>query len=194
MIKKGVYIMGNSEIRNYERIVELIRKIAPPLALENVIVDIEEAVESIGIDVRYSDMTHLDIEGVSGYVFSKEGKPIIVVNGEDVEKRRRFTIAHELGHVFLHWDWLPNEKLKDDLVEISFRNGRYSKEQLEREEEANKFAAEFLAPRKNVRESLKKYQEEGMFNKTEQIYKLSKEYNVSNSMAYHLWLDAQGSL
>ena len=186
--------MGNSEIRNYERIVELIRKIAPPLALENVIVDIEEAVESIGIDVRYSDMTHLDIEGVSGYVFSKEGKPIIVVNGEDVEKRRRFTIAHELGHVFLHWDWLPNEKLKDDLVEISFRNGRYSKEQLEREEEANKFAAEFLAPRKNVRESLKKYQEEGMFNKTEQIYNLSKEYNVSNSMAYHLWLDAQGSL
>ena len=187
--------MENSEIRNYERIVELIRKIAPPLSLKNVIVDIEEAVESIGIDVRYSDMTHLDIEGVSGYVYSNEGKPIIVVNGEDVEKRRRFTIAHELGHVFLHWDWLPNEKLKDDLVEISFRNGRYySKEQLEREEEANKFAAEFLAPRKNVKESLKKYQEKGMSNKEEQIYNLSEDYNVSNSMAYHLWLDAQGSL
>ena len=122
--------MENSETKNYERIVELIRKIAPPLALENVIVDIEEAVESIGIDVKYSDMTHLDMEGVSGYVFSKEGKPIIVVNGEDVEERRRFTIAHELGHVFLHWGWLTNEKLKDNLVEISFRNGKYSKEQL----------------------------------------------------------------
>lgn len=186
--------MENSETKNYERIVELIRKIAPPLALENIIVDIEEAVESIGIDVKYSDMTHLDMEGVSGYVFSKEGKPIIVVNGEDVEERRRFTIAHELGHVFLHWGWLPNEKLKDNLVEISFRNGKYNKEQLEMEEEANKFAAEFLAPRKKVKESLKEYQERGIFNEVEQIYNLSKEYNVSNSVAYRLWIDAQGSL
>ena len=62
------------------------------------------------------------------------------------------------------------------------------------EEEANKFAAEFLAPRKKVKESLKEYQERGIFNEVEQIYNLSKEYNVSNSVAYRLWIDAQGSL
>ena len=46
----------------------------------------------------------------------------------------------------------------------------------------------------NLKESLKEYQEQGIFNEVEQIYNLSKEYNVSNSVVYRLWIDAQGSL
>lgn len=181
--------MNDSKTRNYEKIIELIREIAPPISLTNVILDIEKAVERIGIDVKYSDMTHLKEKDVSGYVFSKNGKITIVVNINDIRQRQRFTIAHELGHVFLHWGWLPNKKLKERMLEVSYRNGEYTDEQLEREEEADKFAAEFLAPRKNVQESLKKYKQQGILDKEKQIELLSLDYNVSYTMAYRLWLE-----
>lgn len=174
---------------NYVKIVEIIREIAPQLSLKNVIEDIEEAVESVGISVKYSDMTHLETSNVSGYVRVINGKPEIIVNFTDIETRRRFTIAHELGHVFLHWGWLPDKYLVEGLVEVSYRNGKYTEEELKREREADKFAAEFLAPKKEVERSLKKYIEEGILDKEIQIKSLAEEYKVSNPMAYRLWYE-----
>ena len=174
---------------NYEKIVEIIREIAPQLSLENIIEDIEKAVESIGISIKYSDMTHLEISDVSGYVRVINGIPEIIVNSNDVEQRRRFTIAHELGHIFLHWRWYPGKYLSEGLVEVSYRNGKYTEEELKREREADKFAAEFLAPKKAIEQSLKRYVEKGILDKEEQIDLLAKEYKVSNPMAYRLWFD-----
>jgi Zn-dependent peptidase ImmA (M78 family) len=38
-------------------------------------------------------------DGLSGFVvFVSEDVPIVVVRGHDVEARRRFSAAHELGH------------------------------------------------------------------------------------------------
>lgn len=174
---------------NYEKIVTIIREIAPQLSLDKVIEDIEKAVESIGISVKYSDMTHLETRDISGYVRVINGIPEIIVNSSDIEQRRRFTIAHELGHIFLHWGWLPGEYLSEGLVEVSYRNGKYTEEELKREREADKFAAEFLAPKKEVERSLRCYEENGVLDKEKQIELLAEEYKVSNQMAYRLWFD-----
>lgn len=44
---------------DYERIVELTREIAPPLSLKSTKQDLAEAIRNIGINVKYSDMSHL---------------------------------------------------------------------------------------------------------------------------------------
>ena len=75
------------------------------------------------------------------------------------------------------------------LVEVSYRNCKYTEEELKREREADKFAAEFLAPKKEVERSLKKYMEEGILDKEIQIKSLAEEYKVSNPMAYRLWYE-----
>lgn len=181
-------------MNNYENIVNIIREIAPQLSFENVLIDIEEAVESIGISVKYSDMTHLCPNDISGYVRVINGKPEIIVNSTDVETRRRFTIAHELGHVFLHWKWVPNKELSERFLEVSYRNGKYTPEERIKEKEADMFAAEFLAPRKKVESSLKKYIEDGILDKEDQIERLARDYKVSNQMAYRLWLDFSGDI
>ena len=116
------------------------------------------------------------------------------MNFRDVETRRRFTIAHELGHIFLHWQWLPGQILEDDLVEISYRNGEYTREERIREREADSFAAEFLAPIKFVKKSIQSYQEDGIVEKEEQIDRLAREYKLSNGTAYYLWRDINREL
>lgn len=143
--------MNKEQIRE---IIALIREVYPVLSLERIVDNIESGVESFGIQIKYSDMSLLD-EGsnVSGYVLSQNNRPLIVVNGNDSEVRRRFTIAHELGHVFLHWGWLPGDTLSENIAEISYRNkSDYTEEERIKEREANQFAAEFLAPLDSVKE------------------------------------------
>ena len=67
--------------------------------------DIDEIVEKLGgtiqREVSFSDGT-VEKNG--------EGFRIILSPFQD-EKRERFTIAHELGHLFLHMGYRTNEKL-----------------------------------------------------------------------------------
>lgn len=79
---------------------------------------------------------------LSGMAYRRDGAPdLIGVNESHSEARKRFTIAHEIGHLVMHADrsfhvdqqlWLRNEKSSaaDDACEI----------------EANQFASELLMP------------------------------------------------
>lgn len=67
----------------------------------------------------------------------------ICINKDDPRKRKNFSVAHELGHFFLHF-----EDINQGIV--SYRRAyynKYSEEELKKEEEANNFAAEILMPR-----------------------------------------------
>ena len=89
-------------VKTYENIVDLLRKEYPALSLDSVVDNIEEAVEKFGVKVKYSDMSHIQSdEEISGYVHVVDNKPEIVVNGLQNDRRQRFTIAHELGHIAL---------------------------------------------------------------------------------------------
>lgn len=176
----------------YEQFVNLLRQEFPVLNLKDVIKDIEGSVEQFGINIKYSDMLHINTdEEISGYVHVVDGKPEIVINGFQNKRRQRFTIAHELGHALIHWEWLPGKVLPDSLVEISYRKELYSDDaENERERQADCFAAEFLAPIGDVVDYLDKIRED-VPDKEVQIGLIAQKFNISNPAAYYRWVEAQ---
>ena len=99
--------------------------------------DIDELVGMLG------GIVQTDFNCTDGSVV-KEGEAFrILVSPFQDERRRRFTIAHELGHLFLHMGYLTNEKLwKRQDENIYHRLGGSEKEY-----QANEFAAAFLMPK-----------------------------------------------
>jgi Zn-dependent peptidase ImmA (M78 family)/DNA-binding XRE family transcriptional regulator len=73
------------------------------------------------VDVSVSDK----LDGMA--VPNVEDIPIVYLNQNKPIDRRRFTLSHELGHIVMHTNFIP--KTDDDV-----------------EEEADKFASEFLVP------------------------------------------------
>jgi hypothetical protein len=67
----------------------------------------------------------------------------IVLHGDSGERRRRFTIAHEIGHFMLH---PPRARME--------RGGRVSEAGRLEEREADSFAAELLMPEPLVRQAV----------------------------------------
>lgn len=68
---------------------------------ENIIelpVDIVGVCRNMGIDVRYG--TNF-ANGNDGYSTIIEGVPYITISPEPTKQRKRFTVAHELGHILL---------------------------------------------------------------------------------------------
>ncbi|WP_313490794.1 ImmA/IrrE family metallo-endopeptidase [Exiguobacterium sp.] len=107
-----------------------------------------ELLQGLGINVTKSGMIN---DEISGYVTKSEidDKPEIVVNSSHGNFRRRFTMAHELGHLILHFKWKPFGLLDDNHgINIAYRKDieSYSFLQRTEEAEANKFAAELLMP------------------------------------------------
>lgn len=80
----------------------------------------------------------------SGLLIRKDGHALIGVNSDEAPVRQRFTIAHELGHFYLH----PQ---KDAFVD--YRNHKDNNKDAAttiKERQANMFAAALLMPRKNL--------------------------------------------
>jgi len=80
---------------------------------------------------------------ISGAIIRNGDCVVIAVNPLHHLNRQRFTIAHELGHYFLHEGL---EEHVDQNFRIAWRNADSSKAVNWREIEANRFAAELLMP------------------------------------------------
>lgn len=86
--------------------------------------------------------------GVSGELVPlSDGKFQINVSEDDNPRRQRFTIAHELGHFFLHRH-LIGSGIGDDKAYRSTGVGRYHNTMIgpKEETEANQFASNLLMP------------------------------------------------
>jgi Zn-dependent peptidase ImmA (M78 family) len=78
----------------------------------------------------------------SGLLIRKEdGAALIGINSNENPRRQRFTIAHEIGHFFLHLD-------KNVLVD--YRSNTRGKHRTPKEKEADIFAASLLMPRQEL--------------------------------------------
>ena len=101
-------------------------------------------VESIAEDLLGLEVEEMELE-VSGMLFPTER--LIFVNGGEPETRRRFTIAHELGH------WVC-QCLEGHTAPLYCRAEDIGVDPRARalEREANVFAAELLMPETGVRE------------------------------------------
>lgn len=107
-------------------------------------VDVYACAVSLGIEVKEAwlgaDVSGMLERGGIGYK--------ITINASDAETRKRFTLAHELGHFMLHRH-LIDQGLDDDRAYRSTSVGRYHNTAIgpKEETEANRFAADVLMPR-----------------------------------------------
>ena len=94
-------------------------------------------------------------------------KNIIYINEDDCLERRRFTVAHELGHWFLH--------KAEDRGTVDFRDGNSTPKEVE----ANYFASELLMNDNDIDEFIKFNAVDNKFYTSE----FMKSFNVSKESA-----------
>ena len=149
------FIKDNTQYAIYEQ-----------FALEGYPFDVINFGKGLGIKITESNFEHIN-DKLSGLIIRQNGKTIISVKVNEKETRQRFTVAHELGHFFLH-----NEYLDKGLMDgIGFlpRDGSINKI----ENEANDFAANLLMPKSKFYE---------LWNDKEiSLSKMAQYFNVSGS-------------
>ena len=101
-------------------------------------VHVERIAERQGCQIRQSEL-----KDVSGILVRSAGAPVIGVNSRHSETRRRFTVAHELGHLLLH---AGQSVTFDREFRVSLRSEESSTGVDLEEVEANFFAASLLMP------------------------------------------------
>jgi Zn-dependent peptidase ImmA (M78 family) len=108
-------------------------------------VPVEKLIRAQGIEIvkkRFDNET-------SGFVYVDPDthKATIGLNVSHTKTRQRFTLAHELGHYFLHKSANGGLHVDDRDFFVRFRNDHSADGSDKDEREANAFAAELLMPR-----------------------------------------------
>ena len=173
--------MGEATIQGRES------EVTGPMILEHIEARAEEVLRKAGIkgapvpveevaakhQIRIRRAPHADF---SGMLIRKDGHALIGVSSSESSVRQRFTIAHELGHYFLH----PN---KDAFVD--FRDNKNGIARTPREREANMFAAALLMPRAVLLRDFKAMARNGFSD--DDLPVLAKRFSVSeDAMRFRL--------
>ena len=136
--------------------------------------DLINLVRRLGGEVKF-DYMPLDIDGK----IERKNENFVITLNENIlnDERKKFTLAHELGHLFIHMGFLNPEQWKNEkeYVDSTFYRQGYSRE----EYEANEFAAALLMPEQ---EFIKRAREFSKNNRCD-INKLAKHFGVSNEAA-----------
>ena len=157
-----------------EYINELAEHISESLDL-SIPVSLEQVVAKLGGELSRQKLP----ESVDAIIY-KMGDAFQIVISEDSKagNRDRFSIAHELGHLFLHMGylidpekWASTPEYKDS---VYLRYG-YSEEEFE----ANEFAAALLMPRSAYAAAVEKYTVAGRCD----VAKLADHFQVSKKAA-----------
>lgn len=111
--------------------------------------DINGVVEKLGGRIEES----FNIDNLSdGSIRKQDDGFVICVSPFQSRERKKFTIAHELGHLFLHMGYRINSNFWDSQENATYyRSGDSLKEY-----QANEFAAALLMPKKNYKEIMDK--------------------------------------
>jgi Zn-dependent peptidase ImmA (M78 family) len=108
----------------------------------------------IALALDITEIRYEPLESFEGALLTTPARDIgsILVNKSSGPERRRFTIAHELGHYLNVWHTPTSEAgfmcAKSDLGNFTIKPGLSVHER--QELQANQFAIELLAPRKQV--------------------------------------------
>jgi Zn-dependent peptidase ImmA (M78 family) len=112
-------------------------------------IDVVRAAEELGLHVIAEDLG----ANVSGLLVNNGSQAYICVQKKDAETRRRFTIAHEIGHFVLGHQFRGGEHVHVDKGNFISQRGPRSSAGIDPMEiEANQFAASLLMPSKLVRQ------------------------------------------
>lgn len=140
-------------------------------ALNDVPVNVLEIAKKANVLIKYASSNQF-----SGLLYRKDNIAFMAISSSESNVRQRFTIAHELGHFFLH----PQ---KDTFVE--FRDNEKNIVRGIKEVQANQFAAALLMPKKLIEKDIKNFKDTAMTKATTKF--LADKYHVSEeAMTFRL--------
>jgi Zn-dependent peptidase ImmA (M78 family) len=117
---------------------------------------------------------------ISGLLLRREGSTICIINKDHPPTRRRYSIAHEIGHFMLH----PPEEA---YIDVAARSDKSSDGTDPREIEANAFAAVLLMPEHLLRQRVPRPLDISFEDDADAIRQLAKAFHVSTTaMTYRL--------
>ena len=135
----------------------------------NAEINLNQIIEYLGINL----VNHEFSNDISGVYYKDVEKFHIGVNSEHPETRKRFTIAHEIGHHILHDNHLHYDG--ENMAETTYF--RATKLTSAEETEANYFAAELLMPEELI--------EKCIANGVTYVGELATCFNVSEQAMRH---------
>jgi Zn-dependent peptidase ImmA (M78 family) len=133
-------------------------------------VPIDPVVLANRLGIRINNAKFAD-ETIVGMIAKRGDKITLLVNQSDPPFRKRYTIAHELGHHFLHLlsdgEYVDGEA---NLFRQDFNGDREMTPQRRKEIQANMFAAALLMPEDAVRQA---------WERLKFVDKMAQQFNVS---------------
>ncbi len=136
------------------------------------ITDINDVVNKLGGHIKED----FNIVSISDGSIRKQGDGFVIfVSPFQSIERKNFTIAHELGHLFLHMGYMIDSELWEQQNETYYRSGDSLKEY-----QANEFAAALLMPEKQYKKIMDQYTIEDNVVETS---KIASYFKVSVSAA-----------
>lgn len=127
-------------------------------------------VVSIAQNLGYNIISTSFDKDISGMVVCNDKEKSIYINKDDYSRRKRFTIAHEIGHILLH-------HIDNDEYFVDYRNkSTYDAKEFE----ADNFAAALLMPREISIANWQKTQDIDDFANLMQVSKAAAAIRLMN--------------
>ena len=137
-------------------------------------VDVEQLARCLGVRIEPADLG----EDCSGILVRTEQSAVIGVNLMHHPNRRRFTIAHELGHHVLHRPGTYVDR-------AFYRNVESGSGTIKEERAANQFAAALLMPASWVKQAAEEYRLD--LGDDTSLLALAEQFGVSSqAMSFRL--------
>jgi Zn-dependent peptidase ImmA (M78 family) len=159
-----------------KQIRQLVETLLAQHRITNGAVPVDAIARNLGIEIRLDKVD----DGLSGFIVrDKESrKAIIGANKSHHPHRRRFTIAHELGHFLLHEGHMVHLDENRGAYRINLRSSESAGGEDNDEKEANLFAAELLMPVAFLQEDLVG-KDLDLLEDSDFLEKLARKYKVS---------------
>ena len=169
-----------------QHIRNLVKEILLSNNIESAPVDIQKIAENLKIQIVEQNAE----DEVAGFLLKDfdSKNALIGVNTHHHPNRQRFTIAHELGHYFLHDYVGVHFDSKTTGLRMYLRNEKSTTGTDLEEREANLFAAELLMPENLLRDDLADIEAVYLIDDNDEtIRNLAKQYGVSvRALTYRL--------
>jgi Zn-dependent peptidase ImmA (M78 family) len=153
------------------RIEKITINILETLAIKELPIPVDAIAKKRGLEIKAYDLG----ENVSGVLVMDSGKGTIGFNASESKVRQRFTIAHELGHFELHKQ--DSALFIDKEFKMLFRDQNSTKGEIQKEQEANAFAAALLMPEKLLIKAISNHNFD--LSDEDSMKNISKLFNVS---------------
>ena len=163
---------------NSQKIEILINEIINSLGFNEAKIDLKKVCLRYDISIINQNLD----DDISGMLLFKNNRNYIVVNSLQSSLRQRFTIAHELGHYFLH----DRKSLYLD-KKVFFRDNNSKNGNSRIEIEANNFAANLLMPKNRIENYITNYNMDFDPHTEKHIADMAGYFEVSQlAMTYRL--------